>query len=365
MRANGGKYYDDFINNEYIGIKYNLLAISALKSLEKDSMVSQQRVKDMMFDKYKELKKANSSKYLNHKSKTQLTLHAKQTYDFTFKMKIGDVILTPAKRSYKFALGVIISDPFDARKDSLLELEQEFEKGNITYIPSGYSKRRKVLWLHTIERKDIPKELIWIINAHQALTELDLKDKSKLFNLIVPCYYYNEKYYLRLYTSKGNDFSLENWSTLISTIKSNSIERVDLRADINSPGWFTFLIKSASDVQKIASALGISHQEFWNIIGGLFLGKELINLIVGKNNVKKGLTNWILEMPENFWKHRTKAINARNEYLEAKNKNKKLKRTLGVEIKPPTPIDEKNNSKLVDLFSNDKEDPTKSHKKLK
>lgn len=265
VRANGGKYYDDFINNEYIGIKYNLLAISALKSLEKDSMVSQQRVKDMMFDKYKELKKANSSKYLNHKSKTQLTLHAKQTYDFTFKMKIGDVILTPAKRSYKFALGVIISDPFDARKDSLLELEQEFEKGNITYIPSGYSKRRKVLWLHTIERKDIPKELIWIINAHQALTELDLKDKSKLFNLIVPCYYYNEKYYLRLYTSKGNDFSLENWSTLISTIKSNSIERVDLRADINSPGWFTFLIKSASDVQKIASALGISHQEFWNI----------------------------------------------------------------------------------------------------
>ena len=34
VRANGGNYFDDFINNDYIGIKYNRVTVSDLNKLK-------------------------------------------------------------------------------------------------------------------------------------------------------------------------------------------------------------------------------------------------------------------------------------------------------------------------------------------
>ena len=156
IRANGGKYYDDFINNEYVGIKYNLLTIAALKELGKSTLVSSDDVRNMMFEKYNTSAKKTSNS-LTPISKIQLTLHARQTYDFTFNVKIGDIVLTPAKRSHKFAIGVIMSEPYDASKKYLSQTKKEYENGDIQYLPSEYSKRRDVFWLHVVGRKELPK----------------------------------------------------------------------------------------------------------------------------------------------------------------------------------------------------------------
>lgn len=376
IRANGGKYYDDFINNEYVGIKYNLLTIAALKELGKDTLVSSDDVRNMMFEKYKTSAK-KSSDSLTTISKTQLTLHAKQTYDFTFNMKMGDIVLTPAKRSHKFAIGVIMSEPYDASKKCLSRTKREYEDGDIQYVPSGCGKRRQVFWLHTVGREELPKELIWIINAHQAVTELTIADKSKLFNLIAPLYKYNGKYYLRLYTSKGDEFSLDDWSLLVSASKLNTEGKIDLRADINSPGFLTYLVEYASDIAKIATDLGIPPQQFWYIVIAMLGGKKTVEFIAGKDNLKeKGFYNWLLEAIENFWKYRKKIIEAKNDYLKSKKEHKELEKEvsqkLDLTLPRSKPIDEKNDSKLLNLFSGDEdknnddtEDNDPSRKKTK
>ena len=363
IRANGGKYYDDFINNEYVGIKYNLLTIAALKELGKSALVSSDDVRNMMFEKY-------------NISKTQLTLHARQTYDFTFNVKIGDIVLTPAKRSHKFAIGVIMSEPYDASKKYLSQTKKEYENGDIQYLPSEYSKRRDVFWLQVVGRKELPKELIWIINAHQAITELDIADKSKLFNLIAPLYKYNEKYYLRLYTSRGDEFSLDDWSLLVGTSKLNTEGKVDLRADINSPGFLTYLAEYASDIAKIAKDLGIPTQQLWYIVIAMIGGKKVLKFFAGKDNLKKkGLYNWLLEAIENFWKYKKRITEAKKDYLKSEKEHqesqKGISKDLDLTLPQSKPVEEKNDSKLLNLFSDDEdkngddEDNDPSRKKTK
>lgn len=377
IRANGGKYYDDFINNEYVGIKYNLLTIAALKELGKSTLVSSDDVRNMMFEKYNTSAKKTSNS-LTPISKTQLTLHARQTYDFTFNVKIGDIVLTPAKRSHKFAIGVIMSEPYDASQKYLSQTKKEYENGDIQYLPSEYSKRRDVFWLHVVGRKELPKELIWIINAHQAITELDIADKSKLFNLIAPLYKYNEKYYLRLYTSRGDEFSLDDWSLLVGTSKLNTEGKVDLRADINSPGFLTYLAEYASDIAKIAQNLGIPTQQLWYIVIAMVGGKKALEFIAGKDNLKeKGFYNWLLEAIENFWKYRKRIIEAKEDYLKSKKEHqesrKGISKELDLTLPQSKPVEEKNDSKLLNLFSDDEnkngdddtEDNDSSRKKTK
>lgn len=375
IRANGGKYYDDFINNEYVGIKYNLLTIAALKELGKSALVSSDDVRNMMFEKYNTSAKKTSNS-LTPISKTQLTLHARQTYDFTFNVKIGDIVLTPAKRSHKFAIGVIMSEPYDASKKYLSQTKKEYENGDIQYLPSEYSKRRDVFWLHVVGRKELPKELIWIINAHQAITELDIADKSKLFNLIAPLYKYNEKYYLRLYTSRGDEFSLDDWSLLVGTSKLNTEGKVDLRADINSPGFLTYLAEYASDIAKIAKDLGIPTQQLWYIVIAMIGGKKVLKFFAGKDNLKKkGLYNWLLEAIENFWKYKKRITEAKKDYLKSEKEHqesqKGISKDLDLTLPQSKPVEEKNDSKLLNLFSDDEdkngddEDNDPSRKKTK
>ena len=39
IRAEGGKFLDDFINNEYVGIKYNRVTIGDLNELKKQKSI--------------------------------------------------------------------------------------------------------------------------------------------------------------------------------------------------------------------------------------------------------------------------------------------------------------------------------------
>ena len=191
IRAEGGKFFDDFVNNDYVGIKYNRITIKELNKLLKNNpALSIDDIRNLIFLKYIDTVDKNeiTADDLKASSKSQLTVHAKQDYLFAFEMKIGDFVLIPAKYSYKFALGIIIGNPYDENISAIKELQNEFKNGDIAYVPSNYIKRRKIQWLSIIERKDLPKEIAWIMNMHQAVGNLDTEDPSKLFNLVTPFY---------------------------------------------------------------------------------------------------------------------------------------------------------------------------------
>ena len=194
LRAEGGKYFSDFLNNDYVGIKYNKLTIDNIKKLQKQEFVTLEDIKQLMFKQYIKDNKTTIDN-LSTTAKAQLTIHAKQTYLFVYEIKIGDFILVPAKHSYEFALGIVIGDPYDESITNIEKLRKDYENQDISYKPSGYLKRRSVQWISIINRNDLPKELAWIMNAHQAVASLDIDNKTKLFNLVSPVYKYEGKFY--------------------------------------------------------------------------------------------------------------------------------------------------------------------------
>lgn len=111
LRAEGGKYYDDFIDDNYIGIRYNKVMISDLVTLQNksDIVISENVVRDLYREKYDPL----GEKEMDRSTKQRLTQHAKQTYMFMFGMKDGDVVFVPSKRSEYFAVGFINGNPYD------------------------------------------------------------------------------------------------------------------------------------------------------------------------------------------------------------------------------------------------------------
>ena len=254
VRADGGKYFNDFVNNDYIGIKYNRVTIKDLNKIREESIVSLDTVRDLMFKEYIKEKKISINN-LDTKARRQLTLHAKQTELFAFEMKLGDLVITPAKKSYKFALGVIVGEPFDEKMNVIQRRINQSLNKDIVYACSDYTKRRKIQWLSIIDRRDLPKELAWIMNAHQAIAKLVVQDKSKLFSLVSPIYKYNDQYYLRIYTGKGSNLSIYDWNKLISSLPEDQLKDIDLRANINSPGYFTFLTSNMHSIVVILSSI--------------------------------------------------------------------------------------------------------------
>ena len=201
-------------------------------------------------------------------------------------------------------------------------------------------------------------------------------EKIKTAALLHDCAKYNEKYYLRLYTSRGDEFSLDDWSLLVGTSKLNTEGKVDLRADINSPGFLTYLAEYASDIAKIAKDLGIPTQQLWYIVIAMIGGKKALEFFAGKDNLKKkGLYNWLLEAIENFWKYKKRITEAKKDYLKSEKEHpesqKGISKDLDLTLPQSKPVEEKNDSKLLSLFSDDEdkngddEDNDPSRKKTK
>lgn len=268
VRAEGGKYFDDFLDDKYIGIRYNKVTIKSLIENKDDLMPSVDTVKNVYKAAY------NNRKPLNKSSKQKLTEHAKQSYLFTFEMKIGDIVLVPNKNSKHFALGVVISKPYDESENHIKERKANY---CLKAKPSNYIKRRKINWISIIYRKDIPDKLSWILSTHQTIINAS-SAREQLMPLVYPIFKYNDKYYLRVFSNKGENLTLKDWSMLVDSNNSNIDQRITLKADIHSPGFLYFITPNLHYFYDLIINWGIPTIGIINY---------LMNLIVGKKKHKR------------------------------------------------------------------------------
>lgn len=351
IRADGGKYYDDFVNNDYIGIRYNRITVEELRKLANENIISVDAIKDLMFDQYAKENQISIDN-LPVDSRRQLTVHAKQAYLFTFEMKIGDFVLTPAKKSYQFALGVIEGEPYDEKVEVVQKRIKQMQNKDIVYPCSDYRKRRKIHWISVISRQDLPKELAWIMNAHQAIAELSIQDKSKLFNLVSPIYNYNHKYYLRVYTSHGGNLSMYDWNKLVSVLPKEEQKNIDLKADVNSPGYLTFLMNNFHDLINMCKAIGIPVATSGGVIAVI---KFILESIVGKNNLKeKGIIEWCQDISRRHSDNKLHKLKNEQNYkdLVSEEGTSTIAKKLGLKIKRTGKVIEKNDDTVVPLHLN-------------
>lgn len=226
IRAQGGKFYQDFLENNFIAISENELSLKEIKNFKTKYKIKN---KHLTVEEFKVL----ISQIYQDISKQKQTLTANKLENFTANMQTGDFVIVPSVRSEKFAIGIIDSEIYEVT-DSHINIE----KINNKYSICTFYKRRKIKWIKEFSRRDLSDKLYWLLSAHQSLFNL-----SKYDNLILPLvanfYKKEDKIYSGFKINREENINNETWYTLHSIIRKISRERskdIDIKLNVQSPG---------------------------------------------------------------------------------------------------------------------------------
>lgn len=241
LRADGGKYYDDFFLNNFVAISDNEITLEMISELEKNSIAG------ITIDHYKNLYREKYPKWKNQ----QIAHAASRTEKFINQIKIGDIVLVPSKKSVNFLLGVVDSEVYEIT-------EEEVNSGErVNYIITPFLKRRKVRWLKEIPRGEISEKLHWVLSAHQTIFDLH-KYKDYINQLLSPIYIQNGTCHGTIKINKKEGLNSDEWYKLYSIIKEysdTSEEEVIVKTDVQSPGSIEFTVNDIITTVTIVIAL--------------------------------------------------------------------------------------------------------------
>lgn len=292
IRAEGGNLYDDFIDDNYIGIRYNEVTVSDILNIDYfdiEGLDPVNSIRKLYYSKYRKYIK-NDSDELSSKMKQRLTEHAKQAFLFTKKMNVGDYVIVPGKRSKEFAIGCIISNPFDIKYEKIQQRIKSAESDGREYKISDFIKRRKVKWISTLKRTDLPSFLSWTINAHQAIKLVTYRNESefvKMMTLVTPIFKYNSEVFVNIHVNKGGELTLKDWDKIVNCAPNIS-GSIRMKADVNSPG-FLLLSTQLINIDNLDITLKYIFGIYDQIKDNYFIDFLILTLFFGNDIFPKGI----------------------------------------------------------------------------
>lgn len=157
VRTDAGKNYKDFLDNDYIGISYEMLSIEKIKEL-----ASRDGIKSYLKDS-------------GYKTRN-LGLAISNIERFIYSMKIGDAVVIPSGRSNRFAFGYIASEPYMASN----------EEKNIG--TAHFSKRRKIKWVDEVDASQMDRKFLLLRFAQAAISSAN--DYAEYIDNVIGGYFY-------------------------------------------------------------------------------------------------------------------------------------------------------------------------------
>lgn len=269
VRADGGKYYEDFFLNNFIAISDNEI------TLEKIMDCAQESIAGIAIEHYKTL----YSEAYNKWTPQQVAHAASRTQKFIDEMNIGDLILVPSKKSTHFLIGVLDSDVFEITEKEVTS------KVEVNYAINPFLKRRKVNWVKEVSRSEISEKLYWILSAHQTIFNLS-EHKDYINQLLSPIYIQDGLCHGTLKISKEEGLNSNEWYELYSIIKQQSDlkkDKVIVKSNVQSPGLIELVTDNPLTV--IAISIVLSGAVFGEIN---FKGIKLPGIIPYFQSFKKG-----------------------------------------------------------------------------
>ncbi|WP_419892801.1 hypothetical protein [Oceanobacillus kimchii] len=238
LRADGGKYYDDFFLNNFVAISDNEITLQKIREEKGESIAG------ITTDHYKNLYNENYQEWSNQ----QVAHAAGRTQKFCDEINIGDLVLVPSRSSTMFLLGRVESDVYEITE------EQKTPNKEVHYPINPFLKRRKVTWIKEVKRSEISDKLYWILSAHQTIFDLQ-KERNYVNQLLAPIFIQGKQCHGSLKISKNEGLSSDEWYYLHSTIKKftdKTTDEVIIKSNVQSPGIIEFL---SSDTLTIVSTV--------------------------------------------------------------------------------------------------------------
>ena len=248
VRAEGGKYYDDFKLYGFISIPHNHVPLDILQ--ETFSHYTEEEIISF----YKQILAADEKG--QDLSIRQITYNAIQIYSFAKEMSVGDYVVVPSSKSNHLLIGQITSDIY----------EKDIPDGQVTlnhgYEQSRVMKGRDVEWINEVPRSKVnPKFLYNALRVNHSI--FNITDLSKYIDgLISPLYFKNGKLHLWLRVNTKEPINSSMWKSLYSIIdehKNPEInEEIIATSNVESPGLIT--------LQSIGQFISEKH---WMLESGL------------------------------------------------------------------------------------------------
>ncbi|MFB4164789.1 hypothetical protein ACE1TI_13405 [Alteribacillus sp. JSM 102045] len=219
VRTNGGEYYEEFVNENFIGIGWNKITRERIK----DNI----SIEDLVRENYK---KESRPRYVET-----------QILRFIEGIKKGDVVLVPSKNSRYLHCGYVISDDYyeaDLPINDESAFEQLFELEEEGICP--YRKRKWVKWIKPLSKDQLDPKLYLLVYSHHTITSAN--DYKDLINrAMFDMYIQDEKCYATFQIERAENIEARSLVTFLnSLIEVNKIKSgkddLEIKISVQSPG---------------------------------------------------------------------------------------------------------------------------------
>lgn len=155
VRTQGGKYYNTFDKEEFIGIEWD--EISDLKLINKRD---EDALKEEVVHYYPKIEKPG---YV-----------VNQILKFSHNMRKGDIVLIPSEHSNWINIGEIQSDDIYIYEEEDFEcILENLDEESSSDKKQILKKRRKVKWIKSVKKSDLDPSLYSIIYSHAAIADVN------------------------------------------------------------------------------------------------------------------------------------------------------------------------------------------------
>ncbi|WP_262315409.1 hypothetical protein [Lacticaseibacillus parakribbianus] len=328
MRARGGRFLTDFIEGGFISLGFNKITMEALCC--PDTIKGTTGIPD--------IRQLVAQAYPED-SKLAITLHSNQIRQFVYEFNVGDVVIVPGRNSDIFAIGVIDGPAYDEPQHLLQERIENRIRDGINYSLTDDIKRRSVCWIKTFKRADLPKNLLFALNAQQTILRIE-DGHSAINKLISPLFQDENGINLVIATQVNNGLSVQQLQALTEIASSvvSGDESTSLRIDTekNSPITLTFIAQllDKDTLHAILVSFAPYMQQSGEVVasavtaGGIFFGiNSALKILGGKSIKEEGLIGWVQDRHSQFLDNKRKKIELAKDESELKALQQKEKTT--------------------------------------
>ncbi|MDW0113745.1 hypothetical protein QT711_11155 [Sporosarcina saromensis] len=254
VRADGGKYYNDFLLNNFIAISDDEITLDAISKFPQFNTGVGRTIEG-----YKNLYQEKYGDWNNQ----QIAHAASRTFKFIDEINENDIVVVPSQRSTTFIVGIVVGETYESTGTE--------SKVPIHYHSCPYLKRRKVHWIKEVPRVAISEKMYWILSSHQSVLSLD-EHAEYIDKLLAPIYIKNGYCYGVLNVNKKKGVTSSEWLKLyniIEDVKDDS-SKIIVKSNVQSPGYIEILSELANLPKIVSIILLLSGGLFGKIkIGGV------------------------------------------------------------------------------------------------
>jgi restriction system protein len=225
VRTMGGDFYKQYVQGNYIAIGYNEVTKADIDSVIK------------LGDKAREVLK-EKIKIIDTEEEINESYAASRLLTFQKDIKIGDVVIIPAKGSYNLQIGYVDSEVYE-------DNETIHFSGNCPF-----SKRREVNWVKQVSRDSLNPKLQLMFNSRHIIS--DINDYSEYIDTLLNDFYIKDNQAFLVLKVNHEESIAANDITLIGDLlkivdnfsEENSLtvssDDINIKISVQSPGDILF-----------------------------------------------------------------------------------------------------------------------------